>query len=135
MLLSQAVEIPEDLKAVLEEANFAHLTTLDPDGMPQASAIWVTHDGDRIVVNTAEGRRKARNMHRDPRVALSISPIDRPYTNWSIQGRVVEMRTSDGWEVIDRLALQYWGKEYPRQEGMVRVTVVIEPTRIHGYGV
>jgi PPOX class probable F420-dependent enzyme len=124
------VPLPDDLKTVLDGANFAHLATLDRDGTPQASAIWAMRDGDHIVINTAARRRKWRNMRRDPRVALSISPEDALYTNWSIQGRVVEMRTSDGWEVIDRLARKYSGREYPRPEGMVRVTVIIEPTRI-----
>lgn len=124
------VPLPDDLKTVLDGAHFAHLATLDPDGTPQASAVWVMRDGDHIVINTAEGRRKWRNMQRDPRVALSISPEDALYTNWSVQGRVVEMRTSDGWAVIDRLANRYLGREYARPEGMVRVTVVIGPTRI-----
>jgi PPOX class probable F420-dependent enzyme len=122
------------LKEVLDGPNFAHLTTLDPDGMPQASVVWAMRDRERIVINTAKGRRKWRNLKRDPRVAISISPEDAPYKNFSIQGKVVEMRTSDGWEVIDLLALQYWGKGYPRREGMVRVTVIIEPTRIAEYG-
>jgi PPOX class probable F420-dependent enzyme len=124
------VPLPDDLKTLLDGAHFAHLATLDPDGTPQASAVWVMRDGDRIVINTAEGRRKTRNMRLDPRVALSISPGDALYTNWSIQGRVVDLRTSDGWEVIDRLSNRYLGRDYPRPEGMVRVTVVIEPTRI-----
>jgi PPOX class probable F420-dependent enzyme len=122
------------LKEVLDGPNFAHLTTLDPDGMPQASVVWAMRDRERIVINTAKGRRKWHNLKRDPRVAISVSPEDAPYKNFSIQGKVVEMRTSDGWEVIDRLALQYWGKEYPRREGMVRVTVIIEPTRVAEYG-
>jgi len=129
-----SVEMPDALKEILDGPNFAHLTTLDPDGMPQASVLWVMRDGEKIVVNTAEGRRKWRNLKRDPRVAISISPEDAPYKNFSIQGNVVEMRTSDGWEVIDRLALKFRGKEYPRPEGMVRVTVVIEPTRIAEFG-
>lgn len=128
------VKMSDALKEVLDGPNFAHLTTLDPDGMPQASVVWAMRDGDRIVINTAEGRRKWRNLKRDPRVGISISPRDAPYKNFSIQGKVVEMRTTDGWEVIDRLALQYWGKEYPRREGMVRATVIIEPTRVAEYG-
>ncbi|MEA2057911.1 MAG: PPOX class F420-dependent oxidoreductase, partial [Actinomycetota bacterium] len=111
---------------------FAHLTTLDPDGSPQSTAMWITRDGDRIVFNTAQGRRKWRNLNRDPRVAISISSPGEPYRNWSIQGRVVEMRTSDGVAVIDRLAEKYLGEpKYPwLTPGMVRVTVIVEPTRI-----
>lgn len=126
------MEMPDDLKAVIDGDNFAHLTTVDPDGGPQASAMWVMRDGDQIVFNTAEGRRKWRNMNRDPRVAVSISPASQPYKNWSIQGRVVEMRTSDGVEVIDRLAKKYLGTEtYPYlTPDMVRVTVIVDVDRV-----
>ena len=131
-----AVELPDDLKATIDETNFAHLTTVDPDGAPQATAMWITREGDNIVFNTAEGRRKWRNMQRDPRVAVSISPAERPYENWSVQGNVVEMRTSDGVAVIDALAGKYLGEpKYPwLTPDMVRVTVVVEATRVSGRG-
>ena len=94
--------------------------------------MWITREGDRIIFNTAEGRRKWRNMARDRRVAVSISPANEPYRNWSIQGRVVEMRTSDGVEVIDRLATKYLGTEtYPYlTPDMVRVTVIVDVDRV-----
>jgi hypothetical protein len=130
------ISLPEDLKAVIEGRNFAHLVTLDPDGTPQASAMWITREGDQIVFNTAQGRRKWRNMNRDPRVAISISPADKPYENWSIQGQVAEMRTSDGVAVIDRMAQKYIGREkYPwLTPDMVRVTVIVDVERIAGSG-
>jgi len=128
------IELSDGLKAAIDDPNYAHLTTLDPDGSPQASAMWIMRDGDQIVFNTAEGRRKWRNMQRDPRVAVSLSPIDEPYQNWSIQGRVVDMRTDDGVEVIDQLAQKYLGKEkYPwLRPGMVRVTVIVDVDRVAG---
>ena len=126
--------LPDPLRAAIDGRNFAHLTTVDADGWPQTSAMWIMRDGDHIVFNTAAGRRKWHNMRRDPRVAISISPTDRPYVNYSIQGLVIEMRTSDGVETIDRLAQKYLGREkYPwLQPGMVRVTVVVEVTRVAG---
>ncbi len=128
------ISLPEDLKAVIDARNFAHLVTLDPDGTPQASAMWIMRESDQIVFNTAQGRRKWRNMNRDPRVAVSISPADKPYENWSIQGQVAEMRTSDGVAVIDRLAQKYIGREkYPwLTPDMVRVTVIVDVERIAG---
>lgn len=124
--------IPERLKALLDGPTFAHLTTLDADGWPQSSAMWIMREGDRIFFNTAEGRRKWRNMKDDPRVSVSISHPDEPYINFSIQGRVVEMRTSDGVEIIDALARKYLGVDkYPwLKPDTVRVTVIVEPTRI-----
>lgn len=129
-----AVELPSALKDVIDSKAFAHLTTLDPDGTPQSSAMWITRDGDSIVFNTAAGRRKHRNMTLDPRVSVSISREDDEYANWSIQGRVVEMRESDGVVVIDALARKYTDADRYQwlKPGMVRVTVVVEPTRIAG---
>lgn len=129
-----AVELPSALKDVIDSKAFAHLTTLDPDGTPQSSAMWITRDGDSIVFNTAAGRRKHRNMTLDPRVSVSISREDDEYANWSIQGRVVEMRESDGVVVIDALARKYTDADRYQwlKPGMVRVTVIVEPTRIAG---
>ena len=128
------VRLPDDVRAVIDGPNFAHLTTLDADGWPHTSAMWIMRDGDLIVFNTAEGRRKWHNMRRDPRVAISISPSNEMYENHAIQGRVTEMRTSDGVATIDALAKKYLGlNSYPwLRPGMVRVTVVVEPTRLAG---
>lgn len=130
-----SLELTDALRATIDSKAIAHLTTLDPDGFPQASAVWIGRDGDTIVLNTAEGRRKWRNMKSDNRVAISISPEDEAYENFSIQGRVIEMRTSDGVEVIDALAKKYIDKDtYPwLKPGMVRVTVLVEPVRIASY--
>lgn len=119
--------LPAALKAVLDGPNFAHLATVDDAG-PHNTAMWVMRDGDHVIMNTLEGRVKWHNLRADPRVGISISPMDQPYRNYSMRGRVVEMRTSDGKEVIDRLAQKYLGEaEYPwLQPGDVRVTLVIE---------
>ena len=129
------VELPDELKATIDSKSYAHLTTVDPDGFPQASAMWIMRDGNQIVMNTAEGRRKWQNMNRDPRVAISISPYDLPYRNWSIQGRVAEMRTSDGVATIDELARKYLGRDYPwLTPDMVRVTVIVDVERVASNG-
>lgn len=119
--------LSDELKAVLDGPNFAHLATME-DGSPHNTAMWVMRDGDQIIMNTLEGRVKWANLKQDPRVAISISPADEPYVNFAIQGRVVEMRTSDGLQVIDALAKKYLGKDkYPwLKPGDVRVTIVID---------
>lgn len=131
-----AMTLTDDVAAVLDGRNFAHVTTLDPDGTPQASVMWVTRDDDHIILNTARGRRKWHNLRNDPRVAISISPAGDPYRNFSIAGRVVEMRTRDGREVIDRLSEKYTGNPVYQnmKPGMVRVTIVVEPTRVASWG-
>lgn len=127
------VALPDALKRVLDGKAFAHLTTLDPDGTPQASAVWIMRDGDQLVLNTAEGRRKWRNLKNDPRVAISINDACDEYLNFSIQGVVTEMRTSDGVDTIDALARKYLRgvERYPwLRPGMVRVTIIVEATRV-----
>jgi hypothetical protein len=77
---------------------------------------------------TGPGMRKARNLHRDPRMALSIAPVDNPFEPVVIRGRVVEWIDGDAaWQIIDRLATKYTGAPYPR--GQERVVAVIEPER------
>jgi PPOX class probable F420-dependent enzyme len=130
------ITLPEDLKSLIDQPVFVSVATVGADGSPHNTAMWVSREGDRILLNTAAGRVKWRNLSRDPRLSISLSPADRPYVNYSISGRVVEMRTSDGDRVIDGLALKYLGKErYPfRAPGEVRVTIVVEALHIAGGG-
>ncbi len=121
----------EGVKKLFQDANFAHLATLMPDGAPQVTAVWVDLDGERIRVNTAEGRVKPRNVRRDPRVAIAITAPS-GYPSASIRGRVVDI-THDGADAhIDKLAKKYLGQDtYPfRQPGEQRVTFVIEPESV-----
>lgn len=121
--------LPEGVKKLFLEPNFAHVATLMPDGSPQVTPVWVDLDGERIVVNTAEGRAKPRNVRHDPRVAISIARQDNPYTSAFVRGRVVEITQEGADELIDKLAKKYLGQDrYPfRQPGEQRVTIVIEP--------
>jgi len=105
-----------------------------PDGSPQVTPVWCDFDGAHVLVNSARGRVKDRNMRRDPRVALVILDPDNPYRYLEVRGRVVEI-TEDGAEAhIDRLAQKYLGVErYPyRQPGEVRVLYKIRPERVSG---
>ena len=124
--------LSENVKKLFLEPNFAHLATIMPDGSPQVTPVWVEMEGDRIVVNTAEGRIKPRNVRRDPRVAISIVRQENPYQAAYIRGRVVELRHEGADESIDRLAKKYIGQDrYPwRQPGEQRLILVIEPERV-----
>ena len=126
--------LSENVKKLFLEPNFAHLATIMPDGSPQVTPVWVEMEGDRIVVNTAEGRIKPRNVRRDPRVALSIVRQENPYQAAYIRGRVVELRREGSDESIDRLAKKYIGQaRYPwRAPGEQRLMLVIEPERVGG---
>jgi PPOX class probable F420-dependent enzyme len=125
--------IPDEAKHLFENKDFAHIATLNADGSPQNSAVWIGLDGDLVTFNTAEGRLKTKNVARDGRVAISLVNQENPYENLIIQGKVVEM-THDGADAdIDALAKRYLGADsYPfRQDGEVRVIVKIEPEKVN----
>lgn len=122
-----------DLRRVLDGTSIAHIATVLPDGSPHTAPVFIgTHD-DRIVFFTGPRKRKARNLRRDPRVALSIAPVDNPFTPVVVRGRVVEWIDGDaGWEIVDQVFGKYTGTSYPREED--RIVAVIEPER-HTIGV
>lgn len=121
--------LTEAARELLSGPNFGFLAELMEDGSPHVSPVWCDLDGDRVVINTAIGRVKERNMRRDGRVALSVSHVDDPYTHVDIRGRVVAMiEGREAEEHIDKLGRKYQGWDrYPLQEGERRVKVVIEP--------
>jgi PPOX class probable F420-dependent enzyme len=117
-----------DVRRHLDSTVIAHLATVLPDGAPHTVPLWVGTRGDQIVFLTGPGSRKARNLRRDPRVALSLTPVDNPFQPVIIRGRVVEwLAGPEAWEIVDRIATKYTGGAYPR--GEERVVAVIEPDR------
>jgi PPOX class probable F420-dependent enzyme len=117
-----------DVRRVVDGTSIAHLATILPDGSPHNTPVYVGPHGDHIVFFTGPGMQKARNLQRDPRMALSIAPADNPYEPIAIRGRVVEWIEGDAaWEIIDQLAMKYVGVPYPRDHE--RVVAVIEPDR------
>jgi PPOX class probable F420-dependent enzyme len=119
-------------RAIFEKQVLAHVASLGPDGAPHSTPVWVELDGDDIVINTALGRAKARNLASDPRVAVSLTDPDEPSVAIAIRGTGVGFTTVGAAEVIVRLAKKYLGVEtYPyRREGEIRVTVRIQVDRI-----
>lgn len=114
------------VRRVLDGTSIAHVATVLPDGAPHAVPVWIGTHGDRIVFLTGPGTRKARNLRRDPRVALSIAPADNPFEPVAIRGHVTEwLDGDDAWPVIDALAMKYIGQPYSRD--LERVIAVIEP--------
>lgn len=108
-------ELPQGARDLLDGPNFAHLATLMSDGSPHVIAIWAGRDGDRVMVYTGDEKSlKARNMRRDPRVAISMVGQDNPYKKLHLRGRVVEFRTGpEARAVMDRLANKYTGDPFP----------------------
>ena len=129
--------IPETFLDLMKQKKaFAQLATLMPDGSPQVSPVWLDYDGKDILINSAKGRVKDKNMRRDPRVGISIVDPENPYRHISFRGRVVEVTEKGGDEHIDKLAKKYLGVDsYPnRKAGEIRVIYKIQPERTHTMG-
>jgi PPOX class probable F420-dependent enzyme len=130
--------IPDNFHDLLkgETRAFLYLGTLMKDGCPQVTPIWFNTDGEYILINSAKGRVKDRNMRRCPQVALCIQDPANPYRYLQIQGKIIEISEQGADEHIDALALKYRGvPKYPyRQPGEVRVRykVQIEKGDAHG---
>ncbi|MGH7811703.1 MAG: PPOX class F420-dependent oxidoreductase [Candidatus Binatia bacterium] len=131
-----AAKIPENFKDLLNKATFAHLATTMADGRPQVTPVWIDFDGTHVLVNSATGRVKDKNMRRDNRVALSILDPDNPYRYLSILGEVVEVTGTGANEHIDRLAKKYLGEDkYPyHRPGEARVIYKIRPDKVSTHG-
>jgi PPOX class probable F420-dependent enzyme len=115
----------EAARAILDAPEFATIATLQPDGQPHLSVVWIERDGDDVLISTVKGRQKFRNIERDPRVAVLVYPKDAPYSYVEIRG-TAEMTEEGGRELIDRLARQYRGWDrYPADDGTDNVRVVV----------
>jgi PPOX class probable F420-dependent enzyme len=128
--------IPEKYRDLFTKRAFASLATLMPDGSPQVTPVWCDLDGDLVIVNSAKGRQKDKNIRRDPRVALAIIDPENPYRYLEIRGRVVEITEQGADPHIDKMAKKYLGADkYPyRQPSEVRVMFKIQPERTNTMG-
>jgi PPOX class probable F420-dependent enzyme len=127
--MRMGIALTDEIKALIDRPNFAHLATLMADGSPQAAPVWVGREGDRILVGTGEGTLKAGNTRRDPRVALSIVDFDDPYLEAQIRGRVVERRPDGEFVGMDAISRKYTGAPFPWRNPAGRVILVIEVER------
>lgn len=121
---------PRDLE-LLTGSNFATLVTINEDGSPQATITWVDAADGHVLVNTAQGRVKDRNVRANPRVALSVMRGGDAYDWISITGTVVDIETGERAERhIDELSHRYDGKSYSYTPGQVREILKIRPDRV-----
>lgn len=132
------MQLPDHVQTFLEKPNLAVIATVSPTGRPQATPIWFMLDGDKVVVNTAKGRVKLRNLSANPRVALTVYDRDDPYRHVQIHGKVVKFDAENGARDIDRLSMRYRGQPYKYQPGVTpadRVSVWIRPTGFTAGGI
>jgi PPOX class probable F420-dependent enzyme len=118
--------LPDDVRELLAGTNYAHVATLLPGGAPHSVAVWIDLHEGRPFFFTQEASRKARNLARDPRVAISIVDRRNPYRSAWVRGEVAETRTGEAaLELIDQIALKYTGEPFPMRSGIV---CLVEPT-------
>ncbi|UPV73117.1 PPOX class F420-dependent oxidoreductase [Halorussus limi] len=126
--------IPEAFRDLFERETFANFATLMPGGTPQVTPVWIDRDDEgHLLVNTARGRRKTKNVERDPKVGVCVMDPDDPYRYVSVRGEVVEVTEDGAVEHIDELARRYMDvEEYPNhgEEAGPRVIVRIRPDRV-----
>jgi PPOX class probable F420-dependent enzyme len=129
------VPIPESHRDLFEKKALAHLATLMPNGSPQVTPLWVMLDAEGyVIVNSARGRQKDRNMRARPRVALSIGDPENPQRYIQVRGRVVAVIEEGADEVISQLSMKYNGRPYRFQAGQTRVTYKIRPDHVQARG-
>ena len=120
-------------RKLFEGKNFAYVSTLMRDGYPQITPTWVDIEDGNILVNTAIGRIKQKNVSRDPRLSIAIADQNNPYDMVTMRGKVIEQITGDAADKhIDKLAKKYLGKDkYPnRAPGEKRVILKVKPERV-----
>jgi PPOX class probable F420-dependent enzyme len=123
-----SVPLPAGLIELLRRPSPCFVATLMPDGSPQLTQTWVTTDGEHVVINIVEGMQKARNIARDPRVAVNVTDPDDSTRFYAVRGRVIATSTEGGAESIEELSQKYLGRPYPNFSGVpeTRVIVTIE---------
>ena len=128
--------IPEKFHDLLKDETkaFAFLGTIMPNGTPQVTPVWFNVGGDYILINSAQGRQKDRNMRARPQVAMTIMDPKHPYRYLQVRGKVVEITAEGGAEHIHALSHKYHGRDYNIPEGMVRVTYKIKPLKTNTMG-
>ena len=121
--------IPDEVRELFAARNYAHLATAGPKG-PTSVPIWIDVEGDRLVFFTQRHSRKAVNIGRDPRVALSVVDHDDPYRQADVRGRVVERLEGDAAiAAMDRLSQKYIGAPFPMRDPDTTVAFIVEVDR------
>jgi PPOX class probable F420-dependent enzyme len=134
--MAMTVALNDAVKKIIDGLNPAVLGTVNPDGSPQTSVVWVGRDEDTLLISTAAGRRKERNLRRDPRASVTVIDMDDPLCYVEVRGTVTV--TEDiGRQLAISLAESYEGpgagEEYRQlPPEVVRVVIRVTPQRVLG---
>jgi PPOX class probable F420-dependent enzyme len=128
-----AIPLNDAARRLLDGKNFATIATLNSDGSPQTSVVWVKRDGDTVLFSTKQSRIKARNLASDPRVSLSIFDTANPYTSVDIHG-IATLTVDEGRTLPKDLSQKYLGEDPPPEPAdVVRLIVRVTPEKVTGF--
>ena len=130
------ITLPSGLLALLREASPCFISTSMPDGSPQLTQTWVSTDGAHILINTPDHSQKARNVAREPHVAVNVVDPGNTRRYFAVRGRVIATTTEGGAENINEISGKYLGRPYPNFSGRpeTRMIMTIEADSVHGMG-
>jgi PPOX class probable F420-dependent enzyme len=125
------ITIPDSHRDILEKRSLAYVATVDADGTPQVTPVWIEYDGQYLIFNTARGRKKPRNMEARPQVGVTVQDPDNPYRYVGFQGRVISMSSEGAVAHMHHMSQKYTGQDYGALNASEeRMIVKIEPTRV-----
>lgn len=129
------VEFNEEMRKLLDGRNFATVATLNRDGGPQTSVVWIARDRNTVLFSTTAGRQKARNLARDPRISLTVFDSNDPYQTLEIRG-TVELIEDPEKSLPRTVSQKYLGEEPPPESDDVhRLIVRVTPLKVIGFAV
>ncbi|MBB5956645.1 PPOX class probable F420-dependent enzyme [Saccharothrix tamanrassetensis] len=127
-----AIILSAATRALVDGRNYATISTLNPDGSPHSSVMWITRDGDDLLFSSLRDRHKERNLRRDPRASVCVWDHESPETYAEVRGTVT-ITEDTGRVLVDALALKYTGEPYPDEPAdKVRVVLRLTPTKVAG---
>ena len=129
--MTTSTALDSDLVAALDGTPIAHVATLLPDGAPHSVPVWVGTHQDHVVIMTGPDSVKARNLRRDPRVAISLTPADNPFSPVVLRGRVTGwLSGEEGWAVVEAIAEKYIHAPYDRRQERVVAMIAVDHHRV-----
>jgi len=133
---SGSVPLPDGLLALLVRPSLCLVATIMPDGSSQPTQTWVTTDGEHILIHTPDHSQEARNVARDPHVAVNLVDPENTRRYCAVCGRVIATTTEGGARSIDEISGKYLGRPYPRFSGRpeTRMIATIEADSVRGMG-
>jgi PPOX class probable F420-dependent enzyme len=130
-----AVVFDKETRELLDGRNFATVATLNPDGGPQTSVVWILREGDTMVFSTTAGRRKAMNLARDPRISVTVFQTENPYRSVEIRG-TAELAEDTSKSLPRALSHKYLGQDpRPEPDEVIRLIVRVIPQKINTFSV